>query len=252
MAPAVVAEPQPGHGRRRCVPDDPAVVGHGGRAAVDQAPVPLARRDRRAPAALASQRRDAAQDRSPGRAPDRVRRARTSTWCGSRCPPTGPMSSGRSPNQCSEGGATDRAPGVSRFDLFCGPRVRETCEHLVRRWAEDRALPARAVDRICVLTSAALGHGLLYQPRGVSVTMRWADVDRVRVDVLWHGCTRVSQGTVSSEKLESTVALFDAAAVRWGFGHGSPSQWMVVDSAGEGPAPRSGAGGRTHERDCCT
>ena len=92
-----------------------------------------------------------------------------------------------------------------------------------------------------MLTSAALGHGLLYQPRGVSVAMRWADVDRVRVDVRWHGCTRVSEGTVSSQQLESTVALFDALAVGWGFGHGSPSQWMVVDSASEGPARAFGS-----------
>lgn len=141
------------------------------------------------------------------------------------------MTSGRAPNQRVDGGAADRLPGVSRFDLICGPRVRETCEQHVRRWAQDRALPARAVDRLCVLTSAALGHGLPYGPRGVSVIMRWADHDRVRVDVRWHGCTRVSRSTVSSQKLESTVALFDAVAESWGFGHGSPgSQWMVVDS----------------------
>lgn len=115
--------------------------------------------------------------------------------------------------------------------MICGPRVRETCEQQVRRWAHDRALPARTADRLSVLTSAALRHGLLYGPRGVSVTMRWVDPDRVRVDVRWHGCTRVSRGTVSSDKLESTVALFDAVAESWGFGHGSPaSQWMVVDS----------------------
>ncbi len=142
------------------------------------------------------------------------------------------MTSGGAPDRNLEDGAADRVPGVSRFDLICGPRVSETCEQLVRRWAQDRALPARAADRLCALSSAALGHGLGYGPRGVSVILRWADVDRVRVDVRWHGCTPVSRRTVSSQKLQSTIALFDALAESWGFGHGSPgSQWMVVDSS---------------------
>ena len=146
---------------------------------------------------------------------------------------TGPMSSGPAPNGVQDRGAEQRAPGVSTFDVICGPGVRETCEQHVRRWARDRALPTRAADRLWVVTSAALGHGLLYGPRGVSVTMRWADLDRVRVDVRWRGCTRVAQGAVSTQELESTLALLDAVAESWGFGAGSPaSQWMVVDSSG--------------------
>jgi hypothetical protein len=142
------------------------------------------------------------------------------------------MTSRRVSSQQLEDGAADRAPGVSRLDLICGPGVREACEAHVRRWARDRALPTRAADRLCFLTSAAVGYGLLYHPRGVSVIMRWLDLDRVRVDVRWHGCARVSRGTVSTERLESTVALFDAVAESWGFGHGSPgTQWMVVDSS---------------------
>jgi hypothetical protein len=143
------------------------------------------------------------------------------------------MNAGATPIPDRDRRTEHRAPGVSTFDLICGPQVGETWEEHVRRWTRDRALPTRAADRLCVLTSAALGHGLQYGPRGVSVTMRWAGLDRVRVDVRWHGCTRVASGTVSSQKLESTAALFDALAESWGFGAGSPgSQWMVVDSSG--------------------
>lgn len=125
--------------------------------------------------------------------------------------------------------STTEIPGISRLDLICGPRIRETCEQHVRRWAVDRALTAGATNRLALLATAALGHGILYGPRAVSVIMQWADPDRVRIDVRWHGATTVSRTQVSSQKVEATVALFDALTEAWGFGPGTPAaQWMVV------------------------
>jgi hypothetical protein len=126
---------------------------------------------------------------------------------------------------------TDAGPGASRFDVACGPQVRDTCAGHVRRWARDRALSERAADRLCVLTSAAVGHGLRYGPHGVSVIIRWMDPDRIRIDVRWHGCSGVTRSSVDTQALESTIDLFDSVAESWGFGPGSPgSHWMVVDS----------------------
>jgi hypothetical protein len=122
-------------------------------------------------------------------------------------------------------------PGVTRFDTICGPGVLETTERLVRRWGRDRALPVWAEDRLCLLSSAAVAHGLLFRPRAVTVTLQWADLDRVRVDVRWHGCAGAAPGTVSRNALDSTVAIFDAVAESWGFGPGSRLwQWMILDT----------------------
>lgn len=122
-------------------------------------------------------------------------------------------------------------PGVSTFDLICGPQVQETCREHIGRWARDRALSTKATDRLCVVTSAALGHGLRYGPRGVSVTLRWADLDRVRVGLRWHDVTGLAHARVSNQDLEATAAFMDAVAESWVFGAGSPgAQWLVVDT----------------------
>jgi hypothetical protein len=124
-----------------------------------------------------------------------------------------------------------REPGVSTFHLVCGPQVRETCDLHVRRWARDRALSTKATNRLRVVTSASLGHGLRYGPRGVSVILRWADPDSVRVDIRWHGCATVARGALGSQELESTAALLDAVTHGWGFAPGAPgAQWLVVDA----------------------
>ncbi len=132
--------------------------------------------------------------------------------------------------------ATDRDLGVSSFNRLCVMGVEDACEQHVRRWARDRALPTRAVDRLCLLTWAALRHGLRYGPSAVSVNLRWADLDHVRVDVRWYGGTGAARSSLSSVQLSSTLALFDAVAESWGFECGSPRlQWMVVDTRSSPP-----------------
>jgi hypothetical protein len=142
------------------------------------------------------------------------------------------MTRGRAAKWLPEVDGPGDAPGVSRFDLICGPDVRETSDHLVRRWAEDRALPGRATERLCLVASAAVGHGLMYRPRAVTLAVSWADLDRVQVDLRWHGCAGVASEGVSAHQLDSTVAILDALADSWGFGDGTrKTQWIVVDAS---------------------
>ncbi len=126
----------------------------------------------------------------------------------------------------------DKAPGVSQYHLICGPHVRDATVELLGRWAQDRAVPTSGADRLTLLSSAAIAHGLLFRPRAVTVSLRWVDPDRVRVDLRWHGVAGVAPGSVTQAKLDSTIAIFDAVADNWGFGHGSTTtHWLVLDTA---------------------
>lgn len=121
-------------------------------------------------------------------------------------------------------------PGVSRFDLPCGPQAPDDALELVGRWARDRALPAPAMDRLCQLTSAALAHGTRLHPRSVTVRLRWTDADRVLLDVQWHGARRVHP--IAASKTDEIARVMDAAADSWGFESGAtPDHWMVLDTS---------------------
>lgn len=124
------------------------------------------------------------------------------------------------------------AAGVTRLDLMCGPHVAHTAHELVRRWGRDRALAASAMDRLASLVVAAVAHGLRFDPRSVTITMQWLDLDRVRVDVRWRGCSTTATVPASDGALESTVGTLDALAEEWGFSTSSwgPVQWMVLDT----------------------
>lgn len=124
-------------------------------------------------------------------------------------------------------------PGVSRFDLPCGPQAPDDAVELVGRWARDRALPAPAMDRLCRLTSAALAHGTRLHPRSVTVRLRWADPDRVLLDVQWHGARQVHP--IAGSKADEIARVMDAAADSWGFESGAtPDHWMVLDTSRPG------------------
>ncbi len=127
-------------------------------------------------------------------------------------------------------------PGVSRYHLPCGPRTEGDTVELVRRWGRDRALPARAMDRLCLLTAAAMAAGTRYRPRSVTVLLRWVDPDRVRLDVQWHGPRGVPPDAVAEPDVMATAHLVDALADTWGVEGGStPAQWMVLDTSKPGP-----------------
>ena len=122
--------------------------------------------------------------------------------------------------------------GVTRMDLVCSPGIGSTAQALARRWGEDRALSGVAVERLAALVLAAIGHGARFDPRAVTITLRWLDLDRVRVDVRWHGCLEIARLPAADGEVESTAATLDAFAEDWGFGTNSsgPIQWMVLNT----------------------
>lgn len=124
------------------------------------------------------------------------------------------------------------AVGVTRFDLICNARTPITVPGLARRWGEDRVLAPAAVHRLAMLVRTATEHGLRFDPQGVTLTLRWLDVDRVRIDVWWEGCRPTARRGVSDSDLESTAAALDALAEDWGFAasRSGPVQWMVIDT----------------------
>jgi hypothetical protein len=126
----------------------------------------------------------------------------------------------------------DDLVGVTRLDLVCSPQIGATAQAFARRWSEDRAVSTWTADAMATLTLAAVGHGLRFGPRAVTIAIRWLDLDRIFVDVRWHGGSRVAVTLLSDCDLESTETVFDALADEWGFGVSSSgsNQWMVVDT----------------------
>lgn len=133
---------------------------------------------------------------------------------------------------CDSGAAN--LPGVTRFDLVCGRGMHATARDLARGWCADRAVPDAATDAIVTLIRVALGHGLRFDPRAVTVGLRWLDPDRVAVDVRWRGCARIAASApTGTDEVESTAAAFDALAESWGLWISTPDpvHWFVVDTA---------------------
>jgi hypothetical protein len=122
--------------------------------------------------------------------------------------------------------------GVTRMDLVCDGQVARTAQERAGRWGRDRALSAAALDRLTSLVAAAVKHGLRFGPRDVAITLRWLDLDRVRVDITWNGCSATARPSAVDGGLESTATTLDAVAEDWGFGASSsgPIQWMVLDT----------------------
>ncbi len=123
------------------------------------------------------------------------------------------------------------------MDLVCGPRIAVTAEQLARSWGRDRALSSAAIDRLSALVLAAIGHGLRFGPRGVTIKVQWLDRDRVRIDVMWRECSGRAARSVpgapgTGGNVEATAAMLDALAESWGFGtsRADPHQWIVLDT----------------------
>ncbi len=129
-------------------------------------------------------------------------------------------------------------PGVTRFDVVCRPQVEDVEEvegvvlELVDRWSEDRALRTDARARLVGVVRSAMGHGLQFEPRGLTVLIRWLDLDRVQVDLRWWRCSPTSSPGSSGQDLETTLATLDTLAAGWGV-HRAGSRWvlwLVVDT----------------------
>jgi|GEM_PF-6959108 len=126
---------------------------------------------------------------------------------------------------------TSTHAGVTRTELACGPETAETAARLARQWGQDRVIGSAAVDRLVDVVLAAVTNGLRFGPTRVTLTLKWLDLDRVRVDAEWTGCSRVASSHENSYDVESTVATLEALTEHWGFGatRSGPIQWMVLD-----------------------
>jgi hypothetical protein len=119
--------------------------------------------------------------------------------------------------------------GVTRIDLVSSPRTAMEAVESVRRWARDRALSGTVTDRLSRTVLAAMSHGRRFSSRGVTIGLRWSDVDHVRVELLWRRCC---ERPVSEDSEAQAAALtLDAVADQWGCRTTDPvGHWAVVDA----------------------
>jgi hypothetical protein len=127
--------------------------------------------------------------------------------------------------------------GVTRIDLVCGPAIEQTAEALTRRWAQDRALRGPIAERLATLARTATEHGLRFEPRGLTLQIRWLDLDRIRLEVRWHGCSSTAHPSFRDPsrargEIERVAAVLDEMADEWGIGSEARDEfhWMVVDT----------------------
>ncbi|MBF4764406.1 hypothetical protein ISU07_14830 [Nocardioides islandensis] len=127
--------------------------------------------------------------------------------------------------------------GVTRIDLVCGPAIELSAEALTRRWAQDRALRGPIVERLATLALTATEHGLRFGPRGLTLLIRWLDLDRIRLEVRWHGCSSSDppcsrDPSLARGEIERAAAILDELADDWGISSDAPApvHWMVLDT----------------------
>ncbi len=128
----------------------------------------------------------------------------------------------------SRGDATSEA-GVTRIDLVCGARAGVEAVESVRRWAADRALSVAVTDRLSRTVLAAMALGRRFAPGGLTIRLRWGDVDHVRLDLRWHRCRK--HPTTEDPESRAAAATLDAVADEWGpSAVDAMSHWAVVDA----------------------
>lgn len=122
--------------------------------------------------------------------------------------------------------------GVSTITLASGPQIRAQVEDFMRRWAQDRALSSSASERLRRSASAAVGHGLMVRPLRLTLSVRWIDLDRVRLEFRWHGCTSASSTSRDDDRAwTAALAALGTEAQSWGVRRAQETiQWMVLDS----------------------
>ena len=127
--------------------------------------------------------------------------------------------------------------GVTRIDLVCGPAIEQTAEALTRRWAQDRALRGPITERLATLALTATEHGLRFEPRGLTLQIRWLDLDRIRLEVRWHGCSSTAHPSSRDPsrvrgEIAQVAAVLDEMADEWGISSDAPApvHWMVLDT----------------------
>lgn len=133
--------------------------------------------------------------------------------------------------------AREPAVGVTRIDLVCGPAIEQTAAALTRRWAQDRALRLPISQRLATLALTATEYGLRFGPRGLTLQIRWLDLDRIRLEMRWHGCSNAALPSSREPfrargEIEQVAAVLDEMADDWGISSDAhaPVHWMVLDT----------------------
>lgn len=124
--------------------------------------------------------------------------------------------------------------GIVR-SLACTPTAREDAVAAARRWCVDRALPAETVADVARLVDEAAAYASLFGPRHLVLTMRWADLDRISIELAWQGCAAQAMAAEGPPgvSLQRSTAVFDGLAEAWGLGtaqEGDSWQWFTVDT----------------------
>lgn len=105
---------------------------------------------------------------------------------------------------------------------------------MARKWCVDRALRPATVTAAATLVDEAVAYGFRFGPRGLLMTIRWLDLDRFRIDLVWQGCTAQALATgADGESLQRSVRAFDRMAEQWGLGTtggGESRHWFTVDT----------------------
>ena len=102
---------------------------------------------------------------------------------------------------------------------------------IARAWCADRALGPGIVAAVTDLVREALSCGCRSGAAEVSMTIRWIDLDRMRIELVWHDAV-ASAMTQDGEQRASTDE-FDRLTDRWGVrptGASESCHWFDVDT----------------------
>jgi hypothetical protein len=128
-------------------------------------------------------------------------------------------------------------PVAGHFDLAASPddatvpSSRGAVQAVVRKWCIDRALRPRTVSTVTALAGEAVSCGHRVGARGLSLRLRWLDLDRMRIELSWHGCDAAV--LTRSDAVRSRTGTFDRLADSWGVevaGSHESFQWFDVDT----------------------
>ena len=130
-------------------------------------------------------------------------------------------------------------PVAGHFDLADGGRrdpedgssVHGAVVAVARRWCVDRALRPWTLMTVASLMSEAVSYGLRHGAQGLDLSIRWVDLDRVRLELAWRGCG--ARPMTADPVGQASVPLFDRLADAWGVeaaADGEAWQWFDVDT----------------------
>lgn len=108
------------------------------------------------------------------------------------------------PGRASE---TMQELGVRRVDLAWDSSTRQAASRYVRSWARDRALSSSVIDRMSAAVGAELVVGPPFEARGVTLRLRWLDLDRVGVELRWRRALAAGSAAGGAEGVARRIVV---------------------------------------------